>query len=196
MLRRLLRRIPRPSPRALALSLALGASLALSVPTLGLAQSGRTAATIERTIEVDGDTIRLGRRLFGAERWVTVKGDTLVRIPPTYFDADADGLLVVRDGSSGPVIRFALLYAATRNADALVGAHMRDYGRTPQYASNPVPEGVQESWTWSDGKTALTLTRFTPAQNGIAALRIVTDLAAPRVMPVPPARPSGEPPPF
>jgi hypothetical protein len=167
--------------------MALGAFLALGTPAVAPAQPGRTAATIERTIEVDGDTIQLGRRLAGAEKWVAVQGDTLVRIPPTYFDADADGLLIVRDGSTGPVIRFALLYAVTRNADALVGAHMRDFGRTPQYASTPVPEGVQESWTWSDGKTALTLTRFTPAQNGIAALRIVTDLAAPRVMAVPPA---------
>lgn len=139
------------------------------------AQPGRGSRPIVRELLVDGDTLRLGAPLGTLDRWVIVAGDTLVRIPNDRFEDDADGLLIVRD-PLGPVRRFAFLYKDVRNIDALVGAHMRDFGRTPHYTSTPVPEGVQESWTWSDGTTALTLTRFTPAQNGIAALRITTDL--------------------
>lgn len=139
------------------------------------AQPGRTTAVIERHIVVDGDTVRLGQPLGPAEKWVAVTGDTLVRVPSTYFDADADGLLIVRD-PIGPVTRFALLFNETRNIDALVGEHMRDYGRGAAYTSAPVPEGVRENWTWSDGRTSLTLTRFTPAQNGVSAIRLYSDL--------------------
>lgn len=139
------------------------------------AQPGRSSQPLARQLVVDGDTLRLGAPLGPLARWVLVAGDTLVRIPNDRFDDDADGLLIMRD-PLGPVRRFAFLYAEARNIDALVGAHMRDFGRTPHYSSAPVPEGVQESWTWSDGPTAITLTRFTPAQNGIAALRITTDL--------------------
>ena len=148
-------------------------------PGHAAAQPGRSGRPITRSLLVDGDTLRLGAPLGPLGRWVLVTGDTLVRIPNDRFDEDADGLLIVRD-PLGPVRRFAFLYAEARNIDALVGAHMRDYGRTPQYSSAPVPEGVQESWTWSDGQTALTLTRFTPAQQGIAALRITTDLTPTR----------------
>lgn len=140
------------------------------------AQPGRSGRPISRSLLVDGDTLRLGAPLGPLGRWVLVTGDTLVRIPNDRFDEDADGLLIVRD-PLGPVRRFAFLYAEARNVDAILGAHMRDYGRTPHYTSAPVPEGVQESWTWSDGASALTLTRFTPAQQGIVAVRITTDLA-------------------
>jgi hypothetical protein len=151
-------------------------ALALTLGSRPLhAQPGRSSQPLTRQLLVDGDTLQLGRPLGPLERWVLYTGDTLVRIPNDRFDDDADGLLIVRD-PLGPVRRFAFLYAEARNIDALVGAHMRDFGRTPRYTSAPVPEGVQESWTWSDGSTALTLTRFTPAQNGIAALRITTDL--------------------
>jgi hypothetical protein len=151
-------------------------ALALTVGSHPLhAQPGRSSQPLVRQLVVDGDTLRLGAPLGPLARWVLVAGDTLVRIPNDRFDDDADGLLIMRD-PLGPVRRFAFLYADARNIDAIVGAHMRDFGRTPHYSSAPVPEGVQESWTWSDGPTALTLTRFTPAQNGIAALRITTDL--------------------
>jgi len=139
------------------------------------AQPGKTTAVIERHIVVDGDTVRLRQPLGPAEKWVAVKGDTLVRVPPSYFDVDADGLLIVRD-PLGPVTQFALLFNEARNIDALVGEHMRNYGRGAVYTSAPVPEGLRENWTWSDGRTSLTLTRFTPAQNGIAAIRLFTDL--------------------
>jgi hypothetical protein len=164
--------------RLVAGGLALLAVASLAIGTRAHAQPGRSSQPIERRVLVDGDSVQLGRPLGALDRWVAVKGDTLVRVPPDRFDEPADGLLVVRD-PLGPVRRFAFLYLESRNIDALVGAHMRDFGRTPHYASNPVPEGIQESWTWSDGATALTLTRFTPAQHGVAALRIVTDLAAP-----------------
>lgn len=139
------------------------------------AQPGKTTATIDRHVVVDGDTVRLAQPLGPAEKWVAVKGDTLVRVPPSYFDADADGLLIVRD-PLGPVTQFALLFNASRNIDVLVGEHMRDYGRGAAYTSAPVPEGLRENWTWSDGRTSLTFTRFTPAQNGIAAIRLFTHL--------------------
>ncbi len=163
-----------------ALLTALIAVFACTMPAN--AQPAWTRAPLLREVDVDGDTVRLGQPLGGAEKWVAVKGDTLVRVPPTYFGEDADGLLIVRDGT-GPVVRFALLYADTRNVDAMVGAHMRDYGRGAVYSSAPVPEGLRENWTWSDGKTSLTLTRFTPAQNGIAAIRQFVDLvpAAPPI---------------
>ena len=150
--------------------------LALALGSHALhAQPGRSSQPLARLLVVDGDTLRLGAPLGPLARWVLVAGDTLVRIPNDRFDDDADGLLIMRD-PLGPVRRFAFLYAEARNIDARIGAHMRDFGRTPHYSSAPVPEGVQESWTWSDGPTAITLTRFTPAQNGIAALRITTDL--------------------
>jgi hypothetical protein len=153
--------------------------LAAFVARPAQAQLGKTTAVIDRQVVVDGDTVRLAQPLGPAEKWVAVKGDTLVRVPPSYFDADADGLLIVRD-PLGPVTQFALLFNSARNIDALVGEHMRDYGRGAAYTSAPVPEGLRENWTWSDGKTSLTLTRFTPAQNGIAALRIFADLLAPK----------------
>jgi len=149
--------------------------VAVHLATPAHAQPGKTTAPIDRSVVVDGDTVRLAQPLGAAEKWVAVKGDTLVRVPPSYFDADADGLLIVRD-PLGPVTQFALLFNSSRNIDALVGEHMRDYGRGAAYTSAPVPEGLRENWTWSDGKTSLTLTRFTPAQNGIAAIRLFTHL--------------------
>ncbi len=156
--------------------LTLTVSGLLTVASVPLAaQPGRTATPIARTAVADGDTVRLGAPLGELARWAVIRLDTLVRVPADRLEDDVDGLLLVRD-PDGPVRRIAFLYAESRNIDALVGAHMRDYGRGAVYSSAPVPEGLRENWTWSDGRTSLTLTRFTPSQNGIAAIRQLVDL--------------------
>ena len=119
----------------------------------------------------DGDTIWLGRPIGRFVNYATVATDSLVRIPTPLFEG-ADGLLVIRD-STNYVQRIVFLFNEKRNIDQIMKDQFSDYGLKAEYSTAPVPEGIRESWRWIDRRTEYTFTRFTPAQNQIAALVII-----------------------
>lgn len=144
--------------------------LALALPVHAQEQS----PPLRRLLVVDGDTVQLGRPLGRLSRFVMFPGDTAVRFPPDLFEG-ADGAMAFFD-STGTVQRIGFLFGERHNMDTMLGTLYRDHGRTPRYISVPIPEGVRETWTWSDRETELAFTRFTPAQSSVAALLMVSNL--------------------
>lgn len=152
------------------LGLRLCAVAALSVP----AYAQERPPPLRRLLVVDGDTVQLGRPLGTLMRFVVFPGDTAVRFPPNMFEG-ADGAMAFFD-SAGTVQRIGFLFGERHNMDTMLGSLYRDHGRTPRYLSVPIPEGVRETWTWSDRETELAFTRFTPSQSSVAALLMVSNL--------------------
>jgi hypothetical protein len=130
-----------------------------------------TKRALPRFALADNDTIWLGRPLGRFARYATVDKDSLVRIPTPLFEG-AEGLLVMRD-SSDVVQRIVYLYGEQRNVDQMMKELFTDYGREKTYSTAPVPDGIRESWVWFDKRTEFTFTRFTPAQNKMAAVAVL-----------------------
>lgn len=138
------------------------------------AHAQEQAQPLRRLLVVDGDSVQLGRPLGALNRFVMFPGDTAVRFPPGMFEG-ADGAMAFFD-SAGTVQRIGFLFGERHNMDTMLGTLYRDHGRNPRYLSVPIPEGIRETWSWSDTETELAFTRFTPAQSSVAALLMVSNL--------------------
>lgn len=159
-----------------------GASALVRAPLA--AQSAQTASTgasgeddtlpLRRVLVVNSDTVQLGRPLGPLARYIDYPGDTLVRFPPGTFEG-SDAAMAFLD-PDGTVRRIGFLFGDQHNIDIMLGRLYRNHGRSPKYASLPIPEGVRETWTWSDRETELAFTRFTPAQSRVSGILLVTNL--------------------
>ncbi len=167
---RTVRRLLADSARLASITLTLAACLRAQ-PAYAQSTPAPSKVPLLRYALADGDTIWLGRPIGKFARYATVASDSLVRIPTPLFEG-ADGLLVIRD-STNHVQRIVFLFNEKRNIDQIMKDQFTDYGREGNYSTAPVPEGIRESWRWIDRRTEYTFTRFTPAQNEIAALVII-----------------------
>ncbi len=129
---------------------------------------------LRRMLVVDSDTVQLGRPLGSLTRYVDYPGDTIVRFPPHTFEGSDAAMAFLDPG--GTVRRIGFLFGDQQNMDILLGSLYRNHGRGPRYATLPVPEGIRETWTWSDRETELAFTRFTPAQSRVVGIVLVTNL--------------------
>ncbi len=133
-----------------------------------------TPLPLRRVLVVDSDTVQLGRPLGTLTRYIAYPGDTIVRFPPGTFEG-SDGAMALLD-PGGVVRRIGFLFGEQQNIDILLGSLYRNHGRSPRYANLPIPEGIRETWTWSDRETELAFTRFTPAQSRVSGILLVTNL--------------------
>ncbi len=154
--------------------LALVGTLFLLLASRALQAQEDERLPLRRTLLVDSDTVQLGLPLGALVRYIDYPGDTIVRFPPGTFEG-SDGAMAFLD-PGGTVRRIGFLFSDRQNIDVLMGSLYRNHGRSPRYATMPIPEGIRETWTWSDRETELAFTRFTPAQGRVAALLIVSNL--------------------